>query len=292
MSSGPTPPNAADTSAAQTKSNIQTATAQQNLNQVNQVGPLGNQTYSQIGTNPDGTPKTQVTTSLAPQFSGLPDRVGGLLAQPYKDYSADRDKVEGALMGRLNPQFDRDRASLEQTLANKGIHVGSAAYNASMDDFNRGVAEGRTSAVLAGGQEQSRLSQLEMAQRGQGINELTALSTGGQIQTPQSGVSPTDVSGNINNQYQQQKQQSDQMWNGIGSVGSALGGWAFSDRRLKTDVEKVDETPSGVNVYDFRYKGDPVKQRGFMAQDVLKKQPQNVAKTPSGFMAVNYAKVR
>ncbi len=292
MGSGPTPPDAQTTSDAQTKSNIATGVAQQNLNQINQVNPFGSQTYSQIGTNADGTPKTQVTTSLAPQFANLPNQVGGLLAQPYKDYSADRDKVEGALMGRLNPQFDRDRASLEQNLANKGIHVGSAAYNASIDDFNRGVAEGRTSAVLAGGQEQSRLSQLEMAQRGQGVNELTALATGGQVQTPQSGVAPTDVSGNINNQYQQQKQQSDQMWNGIGSVGSALGGWAFSSEKLKTDIDKVGETDSGTNIYSYRYKGSPMMQMGVLAEEVKKKQPEAVRKGPGGFLQVDYNRVR
>ena len=45
------------------------------------------------------------------------------------------------------------------------------------------------------------------------------------------------------------------------------GGWAASDRRLKTDVKKIGETPiKGVNAYSFRYKGSPIQHLGAMAQ--------------------------
>jgi hypothetical protein len=76
------------------------------------------------------------------------------------DFSADRQRVEDALMGRLNTQIDRDRGALEASLANRGIRVGSQAYSDSMADFDRGVAENRTSAILGAGQEQNRLQQL------------------------------------------------------------------------------------------------------------------------------------
>lgn len=292
MSNGPQAPNAGQLNQQQTNSNIASATAQQNLSMVDQVSPFGSQKYTQVGKNPDGTPKFQSTTSLAPEFAGLPGQVGGLLAQPYKDYSADRQNVEDALMGRLNKQFDRDRGSMEQSLANKGIALGSEASNNANDDFNRSVAEGRTSAILGAGQEQSRLAQLEMAQRGQGVNELTALATGGQVQTPQAGVAPTDVSGNAWNAYNAQKQQNDSFWNGVGAVGSTVGGWAFSDERLKTDKQEVGETPGGTPVYTYRMKGSPMMQMGVMAQELKKKQPEAVAKTPSGFLAVDYRRVK
>jgi len=316
MGSGPTPPDANQVNQQQSQSNKDTAIAQQNLSQVDQVTPLGSQKYTQIGTNADGTPKYQLTTSFSPEQQTLYNQsnanqqqigqiaqqqvgqLGGLLAQPYKDYSQDRQKVEDALMGRLNTQFDKDRGSLEQSLANKGIKQGSAAATNAYGDFNRSVAEGRTSAILGAGQEQSRLSQLEMAQRGQGINEVQALMGGSQVQMPTfgqtqgAGIAPTDVSGNIYNSYNAQKEQDDKFWNGMGSVGSALGGWAFSDERLKTDKEKIGETPGGVGVYNYRMKGSPVQQTGFMAQDVRRKQPENVTKTPSGFLAVRYPGVR
>jgi hypothetical protein len=316
MSSGPTPPDANQVNQQQSQSNIATATAQQNLGQVDQVTPLGNQKYTQIGTNPDGTPKYQSTITLSPEQQGLYNtsvgnqqqigniaqqqvgQVGGLLAQPYKDYSQDRQKVEDALMGRLNTQFDKDRGSLEQSLANKGIKQGSAAATNAYGDFNRSVAEGRTSAILGAGQEQSRLSQLDMAQRGQGLNEVQALMGGSQMQMPSfgqtqgAGVAPVDVSGNAYNSYNAQKEQSNGFWNGVGAVGSTLGGWAFSDERLKTDKEKIGETPGGVGVYNYRMKGSPMMQMGVMAQELKKKQPEAVAKTPSGFLAVDYRRVK
>ena len=52
-----------------------------------------------------------------------------------------------------------------------------------------------------------------------------------------------------------------------------------SDRRLKTDVKRVDTHPSGVPIYSYRYKGDPKhypKVLGPMAEDVAKIAPHAV----------------
>ena len=54
----------------------------------------------------------------------------------------------------------------------------------------------------------------------------------------------------------------------------------FSDERIKTDKEKVGELNDGLNVYKFRYKGDPIVRIGLMAQQVEKKYPDAVAKFP------------
>lgn len=78
------------------------------------------------------------------------------------DYGAQRDEVENALMGRLNRSYDADRGSLEQRLASQGIQQGTEAYSNAMRDFNTGLAEARTSAVLGAGQEQNRLQQLDL----------------------------------------------------------------------------------------------------------------------------------
>lgn len=76
------------------------------------------------------------------------------------DYSADRANVENAMLARLNPQIDRDRAALQTRLANQGVTAGSDAYNNAIDELNRQVTDQRMQTVLAGGQEQSRLAQL------------------------------------------------------------------------------------------------------------------------------------
>ena len=81
------------------------------------------------------------------------------------------------------------------------------------------------------------------------------------------------------------------MWNGIGAAGSAVGGWMFSDERLKTDKKVIGETPGGTDVYSYRYKGSPMMQTGVMAQDLKKKQPEAVRKGPGGFLQVDYRRV-
>lgn len=76
----------------------------------------------------------------------------------------------------------------------------------------------------------------------------------------------------------------------FGGIGSAIGG-IFSDRRLKTDIEKVGKTNAGLPIYTYKYKGDNKTQMGVMAQDVEKKIPEAV-KEIGGFKAVNYALVK
>lgn len=68
-----------------------------------------------------------------------------------------RDQVQQALFERMNPQIQQDRDALETRLAQQGIGIGSAAYNAEMDRFQRGVNDARLAAVLNAGTEQSRL---------------------------------------------------------------------------------------------------------------------------------------
>jgi hypothetical protein len=79
------------------------------------------------------------------------------------DYQSGVKRVEDAMFERLNPQLDRQRAALESQLANQGIGVGSRAYQAAMDDYNRGANDQRTSVILGSGQEQSRLAGLDNA---------------------------------------------------------------------------------------------------------------------------------
>jgi hypothetical protein len=76
---------------------------------------------------------------------------------------------------------------------------------------------------------------------------------------------------------------------GIGAAGGAAA--FFSDRRLKTDIEKVGKTNAGLPIYTYKYKGDNKTQMGVMAQDVEKKTPKAV-KEVGGFKAVNYALVK
>jgi hypothetical protein len=76
-----------------------------------------------------------------------------------------------------------------------------------------------------------------------------------------------------------------------GGVAMGLGTFMASDKRLKTDIEKVGKTDAGLPIYTYKYKGDNKTQMGVMAQDVEKKTPKAV-KEVGGFKAVNYALVK
>lgn len=99
---------------------------------------------------------------LATSFGGNNPIQMGLGPQ---DWSEDRQRVEDALMSRLNPQLERDRANREADMRARGIAPGSGqAYNNGVDELNRQSNDARMAAILAGGQEQSRLFGLDLAQ--------------------------------------------------------------------------------------------------------------------------------
>ena len=245
----PKPPKPADpkeTGAAQTATNIGTAIAQQNLNNVNQITPDGSLTYNQTGTyryvDPlDGKvhniPTYTATQTLSPEQQAIRDqnnraslnlsrlgadqsaRLNDLLSRPVDtnslpargdaysirqtnlqrvgygpglqtqlgdvgqvqrqiadsgpvtrtygtNFSQDRQRVENALMDRMNPRLEQDRKRLESRLASQGIRIGSEAYNSAMDDYSRQTNDARLGAILNAGQEQSRLAGLEAARAG------------------------------------------------------------------------------------------------------------------------------
>jgi len=80
------------------------------------------------------------------------------------DFSADRTNVENALYARMDPQLQRDRASLDAKLADQGIQVGSPAYQAAWDQFNRQLTDTRLGITQTAGQEQQRMQQEAQAQ--------------------------------------------------------------------------------------------------------------------------------
>jgi hypothetical protein len=95
----------------------------------------------------------------APRFQRMGS--GPQLQTDYEnDFSADRGRVEEALMSRVNPQLAQDQEALNSSLANKGIKIGSDAYNTAQTNQGQISNDMRMQAVLAGGQEQSRLAGL------------------------------------------------------------------------------------------------------------------------------------
>jgi hypothetical protein len=77
--------------------------------------------------------------------------------------------------------------------------------------------------------------------------------------------------------------------NWIGGLTAAAGlAGAFSDRRMKEDIQEVGKMHDGQKVYSYRMKGDPRTQIGLMAQEVEKKHPEAVTKDHLGRRMVDY----
>ena len=144
--------------------------------------------------------------------------------------------------------------------------------------------------------------------RNQPLNETSALLTGGMLQNPQLmnapqvNVAPTDVIGSTMGAYNaqmqaynaQQQQRAASLGGMYGLAGNAIMGGALlrSDRRLKTDINRVGETEEGTPIYTYRYRGDPSQatHMGVMAQELKRTRPDAVHKL-GGFYAVDYSKV-
>ena len=77
----------------------------------------------------------------------------------------------------------------------------------------------------------------------------------------------------------------------IGAIGGAVktffSGFKFSDQRLKADIKLVGKSPSGINIYSFKYKHTDGTYEGVMAQEV----PWARTMTDTGFYMVDYSKV-
>jgi hypothetical protein len=76
----------------------------------------------------------------------------------------------------------------------------------------------------------------------------------------------------------------------IGAIGGAVKSFftnRFSDQRLKEDIKLVGKSPSGINIYSFKYKHTDGTYEGVMAQEV----PWARTMTDTGFYMVDYGKV-
>jgi len=245
--STPAAPDPVATANAQSAADKETAIAQAALNRINQVTPYGQMSYAQTGYDEKaGVPLYTQTTTFSPeqqqlydlnqqfnvQSGGIAnsqlDRLNEALSKPVSyegapelmsaSDQATQDKAEQALLSRLNPQFERDRASLESRLASQGISMGNEAYNTQMEKFGQNVNDARTQAALQAiqlGQSNAQLNNQARQQyvqeassiRNQPLNEISALISGTQVQSPQfSNVSSVSLpqstlASNIYNSY-------------------------------------------------------------------------------------------
>jgi len=76
-------------------------------------------------------------------------------------------------------------------------------------------------------------------------------------------------------------------WSQILGLGIA-GLGAFSDKRLKEDVQKVGELTDGQAIYRYRFKGSPKWEIGLIAQEVERDHPEAVTRGVGNMRMVDY----
>lgn len=315
----PKQPNPYQTADAQSAANIKAIQESAKVSAVDQYSPYGSTTYQR---NAQGVPISQ-TINLSPAEqqnynltsslrNALAGRAGTLAGQlPTSAYqgpdSGSADAVAKALYDRklalMQPDLDRANTESIVTLGERGIPIGSEIWNSERGRLDAARSNALTGAaqdaVLAAGQEQSRMQSDQLAARGTNYNEIAALLSGASGgQTPQFQATPAyqvqapDISGLVTNAYNQQMQnynsQRGSMMNGLFGLGAA-GIGLLSDARAKEDIRRVGQLDSGLNVYAYKYKGsDGPTHIGLMAQEVEQVKPDAVGHLPGGLMTVNY----
>jgi len=334
--SAPAAPNYAAAAQETAQGNLDAARAATAANRVNQVTPYGRLEYSVTGQDPYGNPTWTATQSLSPQQQQLLDyqnqtsmglgRLAGqglgyvenMLKTPF-DTSAlpstgfnPSQSYQDAYMQRLQPQITQNREALQQQLANKGIDIGSTAYDRAMQTQaqreNDLLAAATTQGFGVGQQARQSALQEQAYLRNEPLNTLSAVRTGSQVTGPQfvnsaqqATTAGPDLLGAAGMQYNaqmgdfNQKQAAQQNFN-QGLMGLGAAGIMASDIRMKENIKQIHWMPNGLPVYEYEYKPEfkdhPLaghgKFVGVMAQEVEAVYPQAVTTLDNGYKAVNY----
>lgn len=325
----PAPPDPKDTAAASTGTNVATAVANAGLNSVDQFTPDGSLTYQTTGyedfTDPFTgqtykIPKRTATQTLSANNQAIKDQTDaaqlGLgqtanqlignaqagLSNPFEFNNQDAaDWAYDIGASRLDPALAKREETLRNTLANKGIREGSAAWNSEFDGLRQSENDARNNLALSG---RGMAFNEQLTGRNQSINELSALLSGSQVQqpsyvnTPQSQIATTDTAGLINKNYDQrlgiwnqQQQQTQGILGGLMGLGGKLIG--LSDDDAKKDKKRLGDVDGEMGLWEFRYKNEPKTQPkhvGLMASEVEKEKPSAVKRGKDGLRRVDYGK--
>lgn len=275
-----------------------------------------------LGVQGIGTAQDVLSTKFDPN---LPDIQTGLdLSNVAKMPVNAGTTGQEAIMSRLAPQLERSDAALRQRLINQGLVPGGEAYEnamisqnqqkndlllqaaaqginldtaANLQGFNQALQGGQFGNVAA----QQKLQQ-ELALRNQPLNEITGLMGGSQIQMPQfqgyqgSNIAPAPIFGATQaagqaamDQYGIQQAAVNAQNQGLYNLGGSLGAAYMlmpSDRRLKSNIERIGTHPLGIGIYEYDIFGE--HQIGVMADEVEQVMPEAVVTHNSGFKMVNY----
>lgn len=283
---------------AQTKSNIETAEAQAKLGMTGQESDFGSTQYVADPNSPSGY---KAVSSLSPEEKALFEQQQGIrgtlntniqdtVGTPFDLNAARGTEISDIQKTFLDPQWEQQRAALENRLLNQGVRPGSEQYENQMRQFGQQKDDAYNKMFLDAF---NTANNAALTQRNLPISDYTALNgltpnTPAPVNTPSPGVSTTPVGQYTYDSYNAKVQQNAAQNQGLYGLAGTIGSIALSDRRAKTDIRRVGKLDNGLPVYLYRYKGGVTPQIGVMAQDVEDMHPQAVV-TIGGMKHVNYA---
>jgi hypothetical protein len=265
---------------AQAQGNAQFANqaAAQGFNQSVTNQQLGNQATQQNFNNALATQQAQ-NQAIAQNFGQ------NVTSQQLANAAAGQNYQQG-----MNTQAAQNAALLQnQNIASQQQQLANAAQ---LQQYNQNLG-GAQFANSAATQE----LQKQLALRNQPLNEITGLMSGSQLQMPSfQGYNPTNIApapifagaqaqgaANLQN-YGIQQSGANATTSGLFNLaGSAI---AASDRRLKSNIERIGTHKLGIGLYEYDIFGG--RQQGVMADEVEKVMPEAVLMHPSGYKMVNY----
>lgn len=225
----PSPPPAPDYrgAAEQTAAgNLELERARTRANRYTEITPLGTRSWDKGGDQGQDPDQWTSTITLSPLVQemvasqqrtgsklgtigeGMMDRVSAGYGRPFDTSrlpaapevsDASRSRIVDALMGRMEPQFQRQEDAARTRMYNQGIREGSEAWKAGMDDLSRARTDARLAAEGRGLDEmqgmygmgmdaRQRAIQEQAYMRGLPLSELNQLRTGAQPSLPAFGA--------------------------------------------------------------------------------------------------------
>lgn len=200
--------------------------------------------------------------------------------------------AQTAATGDLNRRLSADQGNQNAGIAGAGLRLNAGSQLGAMSGQELNQALMRAGAVGGAGDQQRSIQQQQNdAAMSEFMRKLNYPIQGQQIKNQALGMIPqqTSTTGTTTTTP-----------SAMGMAGSAMEAlgplammFAFSDRRLKSDITPSHSDARGRKWVTFRYLWDAmgVKRLGVIAQDILKTDPDAVRTHKSGYLMVDYAKL-
>ena len=250
---------------------------------------------------PSGPQQWQSQSTLDPAIQGIRSSqlgfAGENLSKPMDLSSVQdiADKAYGTMTARLDPQWNQREQAEQTRLANQGLVPGGEAYGNAMREFNNARNDAYQQANLGAISTMPQTYNLAESQYMQPLNVLNSLRS----QDPQFGGAgqPTgymdaataggNYAGDLYNARVGARNAQTQGLTQAATTAAMLYMLApASDRRLKSNIERIGTHPLGVGIYEYDIFDR--HEIGVMADEVEQVMPEAVIVGHDGYKRVAY----